>query len=272
MLQHSSPQFAPVAPIHILEGLLNTDPRNLFGAYHLFLAHHTAEYADRFTNLWTKYFNSPIYTQPTVIMDNSIVELGGAVDDQMIRTAVEAVRQGLWRASIIPVLPDVMGSGVDTLDLSEEAYARWVSSNMPGNGFMLVTQGLFWIDFTNLVDYFFIHNREKFKKITWVGIPRRLEAAGIPRAKAVKYITAVAPWLNIHLLGFSNSIESDLEAVRLDLPQIKGIDSAVPVRFNGMLTPTTRDGEIGPRGSWWEKGTLGSENVRNILNVRKWVS
>lgn len=270
-------RFAPVAPIQILEDLHRQDE---FGDYHLFLAHHTNEERSRFSSLMTRVMQSKPYSHRhvTVIMDNSVVELGGAVDDDMIKYAVLALNPGP-RLSVVPVLPDVMGSGKETITLSEAAYQRWVrptdktrrtlqaDSWMPGDGYMLVTQGANWQDFVNLVNYFFVEFSEDFKHITWVGIPRKLIAEGIPRTIAAQYIKMVAPHVKIHLLGFSENIEADLMAARSG--GICGIDSAVPLRYNGILLPQTvalpRDKD------WFKNGVLTQKQRENLRNVRKWV-
>jgi hypothetical protein len=187
----------------------------------------------------------------------------------MVREATQIIRDSNLRGSIVPVLPDVMGKGNATLVASMDAYEQWAKEPAFCDGLMLVTQGENWLDFTNLVNYFFIHHRTKYSNINWVGIPRKLLAAGISRVHAVRYIQTVAPWVKIHLLGFSDDIQDDMAAARL--PGVEGIDSAVPVRYNDSLTPTTTEEQIGPRGDWMENGRLTNQNILNIRNVRMWV-
>lgn len=264
-------RFAPVAPVHILQELCAAQA---LGDYHLFLAHHTVEKPKEFTDLFDAYFKQNdrrVRLQPTIIMDNSLVELGGAVDDAMIQEAVGIIRRGTQYREIIPVLPDVMGDGLQTRMDSVEGYERWNRKGMGGNSWMLVTQGKDWEDFVALIDYFFVDNLGDYPKIGWVGIPRWItnnwpEAT---RARALRYIKLVAPQVKVHLLGFSNDIVDDLfcSAQR----GVTGIDSAVPVRYNGLLHPLTTDDQIGPRGDWWEKGMLSTDHLRNLANVRKWI-
>lgn len=263
-------QFAPVAPVHILQKLFTQDVRALFGDYHLLLAHHTVEKETEFRGLWRDYERRTSLNRvgATIIMDNSIVELGGAVDDQMIRDSVDIIKDGVGnRSHVIPVLPDVMNYGEDTTDLSAEAYHRWINEDMPGDGFMLVTQGANFADFAKLVNYFFVLNADIFKHIRWVGIPRVLSKNIGSREKAVRYVQAVAPHLKIHLLGFGDDIVDDMLTARI--PCVVGIDSAVPVRFNEVLTPTTFVPSRDP--AWMIEGQLSATNCQNIRNVRKWV-
>lgn len=266
-------QFAPVAPIQILEEMSFT----LLGNYHLFLAHHTAEHPERFHQLVSGYSQNRPYSEPMrIIMDNSIVELGGAVDDKMIYAATAACSHNKdAKVAVVPCLPDVMGEGPATRQLSIDAYKRWDEMGMDrlsGSGYMLVTQGETQEDFINLVNYFFVEHAGKFPHITWVGIPRyMLNQWAISRKWAIRYIQMVAPHVKIHLLGFSWNITSDLFDARE--PGVMGIDSAVPVRYEELLTPQTTDAEIGKRKpDWMENGKLTNFGIRNIQNVRRWIN
>lgn len=268
------PRFAPVAPPQILQAMLEYDYA-LFGGYHLWLAHLTTQREREFTELLTHYYSRRYFASLTIIMDNSIVELGGAVDDDMIREASQIITSisddCLNSCQVIPVLPDVMGDGKGTIALSDDAYERWVTENqMPcKQGVMLVTQGDCWGDFTDLVDHYFVHNKEKYSRITWVGIPRKLVGALGTRAAAVQYIKMVAPQVNMHLLGFSANIFDDVHCAKLG---VRGIDSAVPVRYNHLLSPKTSEDMIGPRAhDWMDEGKLIYENRLNVYNVRRWI-
>jgi len=262
-------QFAPVAPIQILEALT---PAQL-GEYHLFLAHHTVEHPDRFRKLCSSYteHNLRTYRGMRIIMDNSIVELGGAVDDKMIYEATKAV--SLPDTRVVPCLPDVMGSSEATAQLSEEAYFRWEAMGMDDLshcGYMLVTQCASKQDLIDLCDHFFVQGREKFKNISWVGIPRYMLKQGWESRKwAIRYIQMVAPHVRIHLLGFSEDILTDMFDARE--PGVQGIDSAVPVRYKGELLTTTTEAQIGKREEgWMEEGQLMALTPDNITRVRHW--
>jgi hypothetical protein len=258
-------EFAPVAPIQILEEMVKTDMKHLFGSYHLFLAHHTATNEERFTSLIDRAF-AEYYSEPTFIMDNSVVELGGAVDDDMIAKATTAVIVPKRHAQVIPVLPDVMGDGDATLEMSVEAYHRWEKGGMPGTGYMLVAQGPTWDGFTNLVDSLIV--KPGFPKITHIGIPRVLRKTMETRWLAVQYMKMVAPHVKIHLLGFSDDIFDDIHCARLG--GVAGIDSAVPVRYDGVLTPASGTQPRDPK--WFDEGTLTHWGSKNIRAVRQWLA
>lgn len=275
------PCFGPVAPIHILEDLSAT---RAAGLYHLFLAHHTAANEDRFRQLICTLMSAKPYSRPTFIMDNSLVECGYAVDMNMVRDASRCIKYAYnpQYAEVISVLPDVMGDAQATQEATEAAFDSWCREMpdelmlvaQPGKveareGFEFMKTEEAWKGFTDLVNHFFLLNREKYRRITWIGLPRYLNKVGISRRLAVEYVQMVAPWLKIHLLGFSENILDDMYAARV--PGVSGIDSAVPVRYNGKLTPMTREEEIGPRKDWMENGKLIGQNVLNIQNVRKWI-
>jgi hypothetical protein len=256
-------QFAPVAPIHILEELFRTSPKMLFGDYHLFLAHHTVEHPERFSALASE-FHRHWYADPvTIIMDNSLVECGHSVDFNMVKEATDTVAEF---AHVIPVLPDVMGSGIHTKEAVQDAYDKW-SAEMSGSGLMLVLQGSSWNDFVQTANYFLLDNASRYSKITWVGIPRKFVEAVATRKKAVRYIRMIAPWVKIHLLGFSEDMVDDFLCAKME--GVRGIDSAVPVRHNAALTPTTVTASREP--DWMENGILREVHKNNILKVRNWI-
>lgn len=261
-------EFAPVAPAHILEELLDWDPKYGYGRYHLFLAHATVAKRSDFGSLVKRHYAIRPFDLAIYIMDNSLVELGGAVDDKMIADAVQIVKSHNPPAQVIPVLPDSMGKGKETRELSHDAYNRWESIKMPSTDYMLVTQGETWEDFCTTVNDFFL-DPDEYPRISWVGIPRVLTKAIHTRARAIQYVQMVAPHVNIHLLGFSNDIADDLFCSRIR--GVRGIDSAVPIRYNDILTPLTSDEEIGPRNDWWEKGVLTDRQKHNLIHVRRWI-
>jgi hypothetical protein len=271
-------QFAPVAPVHILQEMLDGPNTDVFGDYHLFLAHHTTEKGKEFSKLIDNFHRR--YRNPrslNIIMDNSLIELGGAVDSKMIYDACRICKPDHNSMDfVVPVLPDVLGDAIGTLSCAIDAYQEWNKLNMPG-GWMVVAQGddngtkeESWLAFTHLINTLFVTTpRDMYKKISWVGLPRRLVKTLPSRKDAVQYVKMVAPHIRIHLLGFSHDINDDLRCARI--PGVQGIDSAVPVRYNNLLLPGTTEDEIGLRGTWFEEGHFQEINATNIMNVRRWI-
>lgn len=252
-------QFAPVAPIQILEGLQDAEA---LGGYHLLLTHHVLEAKERFIDL----FKNTRYT--TVIMDNSLVELGDAENDSLVFEATQALRE-TSTCQVIPVIADVMGSGVETRRVATTSY-QWWQTTAPEIDTMVVLQGSDWDDFCKSVDYFLASSEFSFQ---YVGIPRILTDKIGSRQQAIKYVNAIAPHVNIHLLGFSNNVVDDI--ICSQSPDVMGIDTAVPLRYSfsvdgGKYTPTS---EIPPRpANWFEAGQLDEATLINLANIRKWVA
>lgn len=274
--RHDPPRFAPVAPPHILMDMFQRDPRHLFGPYHLFLAHLTVEREQEFQELLACYEAVLPFDPLTIIMDNSIVELGGVVPTKVMKQAVEicqnrnVARGSTHHHKIIPVLPDVMGDTVSTIDVVVDAYPVWMKEVPHDHGFMIVAQGTNWDEFTRLIDCFFVHHKEEYEDITWVGIPRKIQQTwgDATRRHAVEYVQTVAPQAKIHLLGFSDSIWDDVICAQMG---VEGIDSAVPLRYPSKLTPMSipdrRDKD------WFQSGKFIYQiHGKNVINVRSWIS
>jgi hypothetical protein len=243
-------RFAPVAPIQILEGLAQHS-REAFGDYHLLLAHHTVEHERRFFNLFKRVNELlvAVDAEPiTVIMDNSIVELGGAVDDDMIRKAVKAVRGEKVR--VLPVLPDVMGNGFQTRQMSHDAYIRWFETDMPNDGYCVVCQGEDFQDYQESLVMF--GNQAAYPLIRMLTIPRILTKLEGSRVRAAIRMRDYQETHEIHLLGFSDSITDDIDSAAI-LPT-SGIDSAVPIRIADVFTEFVDPGKRPP--TWFETAQI----------------
>ncbi len=252
-------QFAPVAPIQILEEMAK---QKVLGTYHLLLAHHVLEAQDRFAVLFDGY------KQSTIIMDNSLVELKEAASDATTLEACEVIGNQHW---VIPVLRDVMGDGEATRRDSTDSYSWW-QTHAPHYPLMVVAQGKDWNDFTATVDHFLLSG--DFPAIEYVGVPRKLVETLGTRQVALQYIDAVSPMTNVHLLGFSDDVCDDI--ICANMPSVEGIDSAVPLRYayssgaNKLYTPSM---DIPPRpADWFEKGTFTQDDAINCFNIRKWVA
>jgi hypothetical protein len=260
-------QFAPVAPIQILEAMKE---RKVLGTYHLLLTHHVLEHKDRFGQLFNRQAPGESFgergPQMTVIMDNSIVELGGAQNEDAVLEAYNVIRdQGHW---VYPVLADVMGDGPATREAIKRSYDIWVN-NEAGADLMAVLQGNDFTDFCRTADMVLLD--PDYRHIHYVGIPRILTDTIGSRWAAIKYVEAIRPDISIHLLGFSNNVMDDVTCA--NHPGVEGIDSAVPIRYShsvplGRYTPTA---EIPPRpADWFEVGEWDDTIYTNLENVRRW--
>ena len=128
-------KFAPVCPAHIAAQLKNW---HMLGEYHLLLAHDVAANSEAYASAYM--VNR--WEQGTIIMDNSIIELGDSVDLQMIKTAADTVQ-----ANVV-VLPDVLLDCQGTVDRIAEALPLWQEafeigkmSSLDRLRFMYVPQG-----------------------------------------------------------------------------------------------------------------------------------
>ena len=259
-------EFAPVAPIQILEGM---KAAGVQGTYHLLLTHHVLEHPQRFHDLF-----ADLPSQCTIIMDNSVVELGDAVSDEKVKQACDVIAPARTNKGalhwIYPVLIDVMADGPKTRETSTESWNWWRAAGQEYSP-MVVLQGNDWKSFTQTADYFLLN--DQFGRIENVGIPRVLVEHLGTRQLAIQYVDAIRPDINVHLLGFSDDVTDDV--ICCNLPSVRGIDSAVPVRFSysvptGIYTPSA---DIPPRpADWFEKGKYDPTIAKNLSNIRQWVS
>jgi hypothetical protein len=250
-------KFAPVAPIQVLEGLYAHSPET-FGDYHLLLAHHTVEHSARFKDLFDKLEDDGWHG--TIIMDNSIVELGEAVDSSMIAEAVDIVDRPSNK--VYPVLPDVMGKGLETREAVAEAYPLW-KDDMLGAGFCAVCQGKDFDDYYNSLQIF--ANKEKYPEIVMLSIPRILVKTVGSRVKAAVTAKRYQDTHEIHLLGFSDNITDDIDAA-LIIPDA-GIDSAVPLRIREAFTEFVETQARPPQ--WFEEAQVDTLMIDNLQAARK---
>ena len=255
-------RFSPVAPIQVLEVMFHSGP-NQFGNYHLLLAHHTVEEPERFAVLFNaaaNWWNARGYNF-TVIMDNSLVECGGAVSKDMVMDAADLIRKSLPYGNsneVVAVLPDAMGDGITTRELVRCSIDSWTETARElGLSLMGVTQGYDAADFRRSLETLSADHR-----IKWLGVPRVLHKTMGSRVWAAR--DAVETGKQIHLLGFSDDMHDDFAASRV--PGIRGIDSAVPIRLNA---PYALDAIVAPRDpKWFKEGQLSSQNRENLIAAR----
>lgn len=252
-------KFAPVCPPRVLRQL---EPANS-GDYHLLLAHDVAANAGEYKTWFGRHRNM------TVIMDNSVIELGKAVNLKMIKAACDAVD-----VTTI-VLPDVLLDGKATVDSCSRALETWPEefrdyigrtngyphSEQSRRGFMYVPQGKTRAEWASSAQALADHPNINF----W-GIPRNIVANMGSRQFAIELAYALNPARRIHLLGFSDDIVDDVYCSRDR--RVEGIDSAVPMRIKG---PIQFDSDPGPRGDWWDTVEFDPIMDHNISTYKQWI-
>lgn len=254
-------RFAPVCPPQVLEGLKSYG-RGILGSYHLLLAHDVAARPQLYKNL--------LQGNNTVIMDNSLIELGFPVDRDTMQAALNTVH-----ADII-VLPDVIMDMDQTIRMSCDYADEYFPYLKDGQKFMAVPQG---------------ETMEELKQCAW----ELSQLPGVHYYGVGRYMTAMLGsrkdflnWLYItmrkdetvherfiHLLGFSDDFADDLAcAGKLG---VMGIDSAAPIREGqlGNLMQRHPTSEHSKRGkTWWEdvSGEITAETIANLSLIRNWIN
>ncbi len=247
-------KFAPVCPIGIYEALKASGQ---LGHYHLLLAHDVLQHPDRYRAVF-----ADTGSETVKILDNSVIELGNAVD---IDTIVEAAK--IVRANVI-VLPDVLGNASATVLAVEKAHEEWTSRCAKElnytHAFMTVPQGASLQDWVWCAEK--LHSMNIFRN-TWWSVPRRFRLDGLGlRGYAVKILQKITSDRYIHLLGFSDDILDDM--LTSGMEGVRGIDSAYPLRLaSRRLSFRMSSPDIGPRGDWWEKATFSDLMLRNIAQA-----
>lgn len=250
-------KFAPVCPIHILRQL---EPANS-GDYHLLLAHDVAVNQQEYKSWFGSHRNM------TVIMDNSVIELGNAVDLKVIKKACDAVD-----VTTI-VLPDVLLDGKATVESCTNALETWPSefkmylgafsgeNTSKRRGFMYVPQGKTLAEWAWSAQQLASH-----PDINFWGIPRNMVGEFGTRRDAIELAYALNPHRRIHLLGFSDNIPDDVVCARDR--RVEGIDSAVPLRVKDQLTFQSNPGK---RGDWWDTAVYTRMMDDNIAIYKQWI-
>lgn len=243
--------YCPVCPPQILQHFEN---HGLLGKSHLLLAHDIVKDANQAT--YRSLFG---YQQMSlVILDNSVVELGSAVDISMIKDASDIVRPTHI------VLPDCYLDTDATIISCQNAIDLWDSKiNYSGHStritpFMYLPQGKTWKDFARCAEAL-----SEDPRITAWGIPRNIVGYLGSREKAVTLCHTLNPGRYIHLFGFSDDMVDDLYCSKLD--HVSSIDSAVPIRCP---TKFNVSWDAPSRGTWWDDTTPSDQQLQNLEIAR----
>ena len=236
--------FCPVMPIHIAKAFKD---RDALSDRHLLLAHdvvkHPKEYAD--------IFGSMTSTTRHIILDNSVVELGSAVDGGMVKEAAD-----ICKPTCI-VLPDVYQDSVGTIQSVRKHIDKWYGDMIeayPGTDrtFMYLPQGTNKHDFAICAEAF-----GRDERIKWWGIPRNYCVQGIgSRVEALRICMLANSRRDVHMFGFSNDFVDDF--ISANHPCVYSIDSAVPIRCASLSMPFSLGlgPLLPPRGNWWEEASV----------------
>lgn len=240
-------QFAPVCPVHILEGLVDDGAA---GPYHLPLAHDVVEHPEAYKRVFERIREVDKSAHGAVILDNSVIELGSAVSGELIARAAQIVQPD------VIVLPDAMMDIALTCQRCSKALEEWtplIDSVMSRPwSYMFVPQGKSQKEFVQCAELFSRdYSDRSTDHIGWWGIGRYYGQHIGSRTEAVKLLRLINPTRKIHLLGFSDNVVDDFMAAQEN--GVNGIDSAVPIRAASLDLPMSLsiDQVLPPRGKWW---------------------
>lgn len=209
------------APIASIQTMLKLKDNDLLGNYLLLLAHDVFDNQHLYTKL-LKDFDG------TVILDNSLIELGHPVSTNIMLKATEIVNP------TYVVLPDALLEKYTTISLSIKGFKEWQDVGIFNKAIpCIVAQGKSAEECTQCV-------QEVLKEIPWdedlqplVSIPRALVVVEETRLRAVNHL-ANAGYTRLHLLGMSKNFKDDVICAQHKC--VRGIDSATPLRrgFEGL--------------------------------------
>lgn len=246
------PRFAPVVPIGIARILQNL---GCLGDYHLLLAHDVLDKEDEYKEI---YANKGY----TIIMDNSLVELGYAMRIKDVIDAAKVVgAQHL-------VLPDTLKDASATWEQIKEALGQWVTIDpFIRDQFKLipVVQGNSYSEHMELLQR--INISKHIRDMPNVCIPRVIADTCGSRRHAIHAASQLG--FRMHLLGFSENLIDDLACVRM--PGVVGIDSAVPIRLalRGKSLSFDNPQDAGKRECYWDNpvGLLPEDDMREPSDI-----
>lgn len=245
-------KFCVVAPTNILQGL---QAHGMLGIHHLVLAHDIVV-PDK-SKIYDEIFGNRKWDpSELVILDNSVIETGNAVDLSMVADAMSICQP------TCVVLPDVLLDADATITACRDALISWPKKLGADTKYMYVPQGKTLQEFfeaavaNELIDD---------ERITHWGVPRNLvkQMNTKSRGIACKMLYELNPKRQIHMLGFSDRMADDFACATF--PEVASIDSAVPLRINVPFNPNIVPQ---PRGDWWDKAHMSPLVIQNLNQVR----
>lgn len=251
-------QFAPVCPIRIYEAMEKFDDDNnadILGDYFLLLAHDVLKDAKRYEAFFKE-------RGCTIIMDNSVIELGEACTAENLLEAASIV------GATCLAIPDVLQNGSATVTKARNFQETVDAINRPcwDGDLMFIPQG------KDANDFYLCFEAALAAGIPmdWIGIPRNLPGRVFPSrmfpATYCYYRSKGLP--NIHLLGFADGhLADDILTCKQFNSLVVGIDSAAPLRLGSL--PYEHLSTLEPRGSWWDTCQFDDQMAKNLITVRK---
>ncbi len=205
-------RFAPVAPVEVL---LQIKERKMLNNYMLLLAHDVVEKPAEYAKLMHNF-------EGTVILDNSLIELGKPVDVDTMLAAAAIVKP------TFAVLPDKLDDREETVRMSIEALNTWFKRLPPNTGAMITAQGKSDEEAVWCIDDIVGRGSKQNCRIDklMVGVPRQVTNIRGTRSRLVQLL--VQSKYQVHLLGMSNNFADDIMCAHLY--GVSGIDSASPLR------------------------------------------
>lgn len=256
-------QYAPVGNLHVHKQLWGL---GLLGDYHLLLAHQIARHAFEYQAFWHRFVDRTGVSRLDITVDNSVVELGEAMDFGKVISAATIV------GATTVVLPDVINDAKRTLEQAEIAFEDHIEElEENGIGALGIAQGR---DVDEVLECAAGLAELGVKRI---GISKYLVDTPVGSRVAVAKAIGKEHELPIHLFGFSNNMVDDLTAARQ--PRVVGIDSAMPIWLGlaGRLLPTTAPVDAAPLGKRPEdyddeQRPIQYASTQNVQRVREWLS
>lgn len=254
-------RFAPVVPLPVAKVM---KAAGILGTYHLLLAHdvlaHPKEYKEVYGDL---------SDNATIILDNSIIELGEAMQLEELLKASQIIRPKYL------VIPDAMGDADETVARAREftsEYASRIYDVLQSPGLLAVVHGRTMKEFRQCAE-----DVAGLPAVCALSAPRIVTALQSSRTEATLYLLRYYYITHqIHLLGFSDNILDDVCCARL--PGVMGIDSAVPIRaaMKEIEIRLSTTWDCGPRGNFWEEteesATLYIDLIaHNVRRYRSWI-
>ena len=200
-------RYSPVGPVEVL---LQMKERGFLDGYLLLLAHDVVDKPHQYEKLLNGF-------EGTIILDNSLIELGVPVDANTMVLGAAIVKPDFV------VLPDKLNDAKATVEMSREAVGTWVTKLPSRTGCMVAAQGKDPEEAVACAKAC-IGTSPKLNYI--VGVPRAVTMEQGSRVPLVQLLTRQD--YKVHLLGMSGNLRDDIMCTRMY--GVIGIDSASPLR------------------------------------------